>query len=454
MRTQWIALASCLMLGCIGTSIRGDVASVHDLTGAPSANVSTDDVESSTPPETRELLKKRLDANTAVRIALLGNRELRATLREMGVSRGQLAQAAVLPNPVVELESLPERNSGIELRAEYDVTGLVLAPIRASAAGVDVDASRFHAAGMVIATGYRARAAFYALASAEQKLALANQSLDAQVTSRDAADAMWRAGNVTELTYATEDAAYQTARADAAEMELAATDAREALVRVLDLHGEDVALSIDRTIPPVSDATDAPSDLEARAIRASFDLQERKSHLEALGKHAGVARAEGWIPDVAADVHAFQGARDPVTGASIDSTWAFGAGVRVTVPLFDRKQGTSAAIDADLHAELERYYGAATDVRSRARAIYARLVTTHGRAKLYQNVIVPARKRVVAQATLQYNAMQLDVFQLLAAKQEELRAELGAEDALASYWTARAALDALLAGYAVHQGGE
>jgi len=454
MRAQWIALGACLSLGCIGTGIRGDLASVHDLTGTPSANVSNDDVESSSPPEVRELLKKPIDANTAVRIALLGNRELRASLREMGVSRGQLAQAAVLPNPVVEFESLPERNSGIELRAEYDVTGLLLAPIRANAASVDVDASRFHAAAMVVATGYRARAMFHALASAQQKLAIENQSLDAEATSRDTAEAMWRAGNVTELTFSTQDAAYQTARADAAEMELAAADAREALVRVLDLHGQEAAIAIDDKLPPVPDALDVPADLETRAIRASFDLKERKSHLEALGKHAGVARAEGWIPDVAADVHAFQGARDPVSGNQIDSGWAFGAGVRVSVPLFDRKQGTSAAIDADLHAELERYYGAATDVRSRARTIHARLVTAHGRAKQFQNVIVPARKRVVAQAVLQYNAMQLDVFQLVAAKQEQLRAQLGAADALASYWTARAALDALLAGYAVHQGGD
>jgi outer membrane protein TolC len=307
---------------------------------------------------------------------------------------------------------------------------------------------------MVIATGYRARATFYALAAAEQKLAIENQSLDAEATSRDAAEAMLRAGNVTALDFATRDAAYQTARAEAAEAELAAQDAREALVRILDLHGQDVSFSVDKHLPPVPDAPDAPTDLEARAIRASFDLKERKSRLESLGRHAGVARAEGWIPDVAADIHAFQGERNPLTGASIDSGWALGAGVRATVPLFDRKQGTSAAIDAELRAELERYYGAAAEVRSRARSAYSRFVTAHGRAKQFQNVIVPARKRVVEQATLQYNAMQLDVFRLIAAKQEELRAELAGQDALASWWTALAALDALLAGNAVHPGGD
>jgi outer membrane protein TolC len=453
-RAEWFAFPSFLALGCVGTGIRGDLASVHEQTGIRSADVSSDDVESSTPRETRELLRKTLDADTAVRIALLDNRELRATLREMGVSRGRLAQAAAVPNPAFEVEVLPERTSNFELRAEYDITGLVLAPIRANAAAADVDASRLRAAGLVIATGYRARAAFHALAAAEQKLAIENQWLDAEAASRDAAEAMSRAGNATVLDFATRDAAYQTARAEVAEAELAAEDAREALVRILDLHGQDVTVAIDKHLPPAPEALDAPADLEARAIRASFDLLERKSRLESLGRRAGVARAEGWIPDLAADVHAFQGERNPLTGASIEGGWALGAGVRASVPLFDRKQGTSAAVEAELRAELERYYGAAADTRSRARSAYARLVTAHGRAKQYQNVIVPARKRVVEQAMLEYNAMQLDVFQLLAAKQEQLRAELAAQDALASWWTARAALDAIFAGYTTHAGGD
>ncbi len=440
-----LALASSLF-GCAGIST--DLASVRDATGVQAADVSRDEVETATAPEALPLLEKPLDVDSAVRVALLGNRELRATLREMGISRGRLSQASVVPNPIFELEVLPERTSGLELRAEYDVTGLVLAPIRAVAAGVDVDVGRFRAAGMVIATGYRARAAFYALAAAQMKRVIENQSLDAALVSRDLSDAMFRAGTVRELDFATHAAAYEAARADAAEFELAAQDAREALVRVLDLHG-DATLSIESTLPPVPEQLDIPVDLEARAARASFDLKERKSHIESLGKHAGVARMEGWIPDVAADVHAFQGARDPVTGASTDSGWAFGAGVRVTVPLFDRKQGTSAAISAELRAELERYQGAALEVRSRARMAHARLVAAHSRAKQFQSVIVPARKRVVEQATLQYNAMQLDLFQLIAAKQEELHAELSAQDALATYWTARAALEAALAGFVV-----
>ena len=85
-------------------------------------------------------------------------------------------------------------------------------------------------------------------------------------------------------------------------------------------------------------------------------------------------------------------------------------------------------------------------MRSRARASYARLATAHARAKQYERVILPARKRVGAQALLQYNAMQIGVFQLLASRRDELNAELHAVDATADYWIARSAFDALVAG--------
>ena len=47
---------------------------------------------------------------------------------------------------------------------------------------------------------------------------------------------------------------------------------------------------------------------------------------------------------------------------------------------------------------------------------------------------------------LQYNAMQIGVFQLLQARREQLDAELAYIEALREFWTAKAAVDALLAG--------
>jgi hypothetical protein len=47
--------------------------------------------------------------------------------------------------------------------------------------------------------------------------------------------------------------------------------------------------------------------LEARSLRASFALAEMRFRLEALARQASLTRTEGWLPDVAVDVHALQG---------------------------------------------------------------------------------------------------------------------------------------------------
>jgi outer membrane protein TolC len=85
-------------------------------------------------------------------------------------------------------------------------------------------------------------------------------------------------------------------------------------------------------------------------------------------------------------------------------------------------------------------------VRSAAREVRNRVVSAHARAKQYQDVIAPAQANVTEQTLLQYNAMQIGVFQLLEARREELSAQMARVDTLREYWSARAALGALLAG--------
>jgi cobalt-zinc-cadmium efflux system outer membrane protein len=183
------------------------------------------------------------------------------------LSRGRLAQAALLPNPIVEIEALPERSSNFELRVEYDVTGLVLAPIRANAAAPRVHAARYRAAAAVVDTGRRARVAFYTALVAQANLAITKRSLDALATDRDAARALAEAGNLTDLDLASHDAAYEEARADGAQIELAAQDAREALVRTLGLHGAETQLALAGTLPALPEAVTMQDDVEARAMK-------------------------------------------------------------------------------------------------------------------------------------------------------------------------------------------
>ncbi|MBM4361823.1 MAG: TolC family protein, partial [Deltaproteobacteria bacterium] len=209
LRAKAVSFAALLgPLACASTQIGEDVARVRELTRAEELpRVAGLSVDPRSDAEVDRLLGAPLDAGGAVRAALLGNRELRATLRELDVPRGRLVQAGLLPNPTAELELLPERNSEVELRAEYDVTHALLAPLRAHAVAPEVEAARLRAASLVLDLGFRARAAFYRAQAAEERFSLATSMVDASAAGRDAARALHASGNLPELDAASREAA-------------------------------------------------------------------------------------------------------------------------------------------------------------------------------------------------------------------------------------------------------
>jgi outer membrane protein, heavy metal efflux system len=427
--------------GCATTSIGADLARVRELTKTPIlATVDAAEVEPEISKELRGMLREPLTADAAVRIALLNNRELRASLRELGIARGQYVQAGLLPNPAVgfDIRQSTDRTQPlqIDVHVEYDLTRAILAPIRAGAAQADLEAARYKSAASVIEGGFQVRAGFYAFQAAQQRLAIAARVIDAFAASRDAARALLQAGNVAELDVATQEAAYESARATVAQLELDMLEQRERLQRLLGLHGEETAWQVKAPLPSVPDAIDVPVDLERRALKASLELAETRSRLEAAARRTGLSRTEGWLPDIALDFHSEQDGR----------AFEIGGGARIALPIFDHKQGTTAAREAEFDAMMERYHGAAVDIRSAAREAKNRLRSAHTRSRQFQQVIVPARKRVLEQTLLQYNAMQVGVFQLLQARREQLDADLAHVETLRGFWTAKAALDALLDG--------
>lgn len=441
-----LGLSLIVATGCASASVASDVAHVHELTRVDAiADVADTDVEPATSDDVRRLLKQPLDVERVVQIALLNNRELRASLRELGIARGHLMQAGLLPNPNAELELSPERNTQIEMRLEYNLTDAVLAPLRAHAESAMLEAERYRVAGWVIDLGYRARVAFYRLATAQQRLQVAKQVLEGFLASRDAAQAMFDAGNLRELDLVNELSMVERARVTVAELELAIIVEREQMQRLLGLFGTEAPWSLVPADLNVPDAPHIEGDLERKAMRASLELAEVRSRLEGLARRAGVTRASGWLPDLTIDLHALHGNPEEDTGAD-DPELRWGGGVSVELPLFDRQQGVATAIEAERDGLLERYYGAAIDTRSAAREARGRVQSAHQRARQYQEVIVPAQRRVTQQTLLQYNAMQVGVFQLLQARRAELDAQLRYLDTAREYQSAVAELQALLSG--------
>jgi cobalt-zinc-cadmium efflux system outer membrane protein len=353
-----VVLSAASLTACAGPSIHRDVSRVQDLSRVEHLTQLVElEVDPVAAEDAQRLLAGTLDADTAVRVALLNNRELRATLRELGVARGHLMQAGVLPNPVVELEILPERNSQLELRVEWDITSAVLAPRRARAAVPELSAARYRVAGAVVDLGYSVREAHFAAQASEERLLIAQRSLDAFAAARDTARSLHGAGNISTLDRSVQEAAYETARVTVAEMELERLERREALHRLLGLHGDATTWTLAGELPAAPETLALEGVTEARALSASLELLAQRANLEALARRTGLSRAEGWLPDVTVDVHAEQDG----------NTYEIGGGARVTLPVFDQRRGATAALRGAVRRAMERYHASAVDLRSALR---------------------------------------------------------------------------------------
>jgi len=434
-----------LASGC-APSLQSHVATVRALSHAALLpSLREGDVDPAGAHQARKLLERPLDADAAVRVALLNNRELRAQLRELGVAASELLTAGIIANPTLEFELLPERDSRYELRVEYDLSSLIMAPLRRGAARDSLEAARLRAAGDVIQLGYEARTRFFALQAALQRQALAQQALDTLAAGRDAAQALFVAGNVSPLDAASQIAAYERTRASVAMLELEAAERKEALQRTLGLHGAETGWQIAGALAAAPARLDKLDDIEQRALSANLELRAAQKTLDSFAKQSGIVRTEAWLPELAADLHALRvrgddGARDG---------WRYGAGVSLQLPLFDRAQGRLLGIESQFDAALERFQGFAIDLRSASRDTRNRLVSAQARAHRYETVIVPAQRSVLDQTVLQYNAMQIGIFQLLQARRELLDVELSRVDSLRDYWSAVAELQALTQGQLV-----
>jgi outer membrane protein TolC len=441
-------LAVGVLAGCISTSIRDDVERVRSRVSLPvTAEVAGRPVDPDPAPEVARALASPLTADTAVRLAMANNRQFRATLRELGIPRGRLLQASLLPNPTVELDLRyqQDRTQPLQgdLAVEFELTRALLAPARASVARAELEAARVRAAGAAIELGFKVRAAFYAVQAAEERLAIAQRALDAFAAGRDAARAIFLAGNVPALDMATQEAAYERARITVAQMELELFDRHEHMTRLLGLFGNETAWTARDGLAPAPDEAPLRDASETRALRASLELEALRARLEVTARRTGLSRAEGWTPDVTIDAH----------GEQDGNSTEIGGGARVTLPVFDRRQGQTAALEAEFDGMLERYHGLAVDVRSALRETRNRVRSAHARARQYDVVIVPAQARVMEQVMLQYNAMNAGVFQVLQARREQLDAELARVETRREYWTSLAALDALFAGWRVDTEG-
>jgi cobalt-zinc-cadmium efflux system outer membrane protein len=393
--------------------------------------------------EVRGMLAGKLTADQAVQIALLNNRRLQATYERLGIAQANLVQAGLLRNPIFHAEmrflegNPPGADPILEMAVSQNFLDVLMIPLRKRLAQAQLEAAKADVTGRIMDLTARVKIAFLIFQAAAQALELQRHILKVADASYDMARRLHRAGNITSLDLANERALYERTKLAVASAELAVLEEREKLNSLMGLWGDDTEWKAVPRLPDIPPEEIDLSGLEHRAVDRSQDLIILRERMKAMAARAGMDETELVFPELELGAAA---EREP------DGLWNVGPAIAVALPIFDWGQARRAAGRARLRQLWNEYTAKAVDVRSAVRSARHRILTARRQSEYYRMVLLPLAEQITLETQLQYNAMQLGVFQLLQAKQREIQVRHGYILSQRDYWIARTELTQILAG--------
>jgi cobalt-zinc-cadmium efflux system outer membrane protein len=384
------------------------------------------------------MLREPLTADRAVAIAFANNRDLQATLEELGIARADLMQAGQIRNPIFDGEVRFPGNPAkpFELSVTQTLLDLIQLPARRRLGAAAFEAARIRISGAVINFAAEVRSNFYELQAAQQVLARQSTITEAARISAEISRRQHEAGNISDLDLENEQAVYEQAKVDLARSQLTALSARERLVMDLGLTKNDSTWTVQSEFPSIPEAEASIDDLESTALSRRADVAVARAQLEAARRSLPIARASAF-GDLSAGIH-----HDRDT----DSSKSTGPAVSVPIPIFNRGTAARARAEATLRQSQQRLEALTTNARSQVRAAHERLFEARSRAQYLRDVVVPRRQRIVSLTQIEYNSMHRGVFELIQARQNLANAERDLVIARRDYWIARTEMDRALDG--------
>lgn len=422
-----LAMSPLLLTGCASVPADGGRARVSDLVAARGVTLAAPAADRAA--LVAELTATPLDAERAVRLALLNAPALDATWARLGIAAGELYAHGRLANPTLEASRLGVAGGHeFKLSIAQQVTDLLLLPWRLRAAKAGFAAAGLQAADAVARHAVATEAAYWRLAGAELQAAASARSADAAAGGAELAARMHAAGNLARGRLAAIEAEAIEAELAADAARLAVAERRAALAALIGVP-TDQSWSIAARLPPAVVVEDV-DDLVARALSTRLDLAAARADVDARYAARGQARGFRWLGEVTVGA---ERERDP-GGVKRGPT------LELELPLWSRRSDAVLAADGELALAIARAAALQQAVTDGVRLAHQRAVTAARAARLTGGRLHPERASIVAETQARVNFMLDGPFELIHAKRAEYDAWSAWATARAGYWAARAEL--------------
>jgi cobalt-zinc-cadmium efflux system outer membrane protein len=374
-----------------------------------------------------------------VQIALLNNQNLQAVYEGLGVAQADLVAAGLLKNPTLSAGfGIPKYTAlPYQVDVTQDFLDLLFMPVRKRIAGAQFEAAKLRATDAVITTASRVKAAFYRAQGAAQMVEVRRNVAAVTDASWATAQKLHDAGNITDLVFANERAEQEKAHIELAKEDREALDAREELNGLMGLGGSDVNWKMSPRLADLPAQEPDLSHAESLAISRRADIGAARQQVLANAENLGLNRSSALMADAKIGVGVDQ---------DVDGPFTVGPSVELPLPIFNQGQPAIAAAVSRLRQSQRQYLALAIEARTQVRRARNRMFADRELAEYYRSVFIPLRQQITKQEQLQFNAMQVNLFELLMSKQAEIDAGRDYVQALEDYWVARAELERVSGG--------
>lgn len=440
-----VAALGIAISGCATLSADGDISEVERIvqgkTGGIAASLTQDPKAVSV--GVADLLKAPVTAESAVRIALLNNPSLQASLATLGVSDADRVQMGRLPNPHLSIGRFTEGDKlEIERILRFDVIGLLTLPWKAKWQGQQHEMAKLMAAQDVVMLASSTRKAWITAVAAQQTAIYMRDVKDAADASAELARRMARLGNWSRLQQAREQVYLADATAQLARAEQANFSEREKLIRLMGLWGQQINFTLAERLPDLPKTVTEMNDVEAQALRSRLDVRSAVSESTYVADQMGFKTVMGFFDGLGVSLTS----NTTFDNAAQSQDARRGVEIELPLPIFDWGGARNARSKAMYLQSAARVREVAVKARSEAREAYHGYRTAYDLATHYRNEVVPLRKFINDEIVLRYNGMLASVWDLLADTRMQVMSINSAIEAQRDFWLAEADLQTTLTG--------
>mgnify|MGYP001813012983 CR=1 FL=1 len=388
-----------------------------------------------------DLLKDELSVDEAVQIALLNNQHLQAVYEDLGVTQADVVEAGLLENPVFFGQArFPDRSpsmTNLDFEVSQNFLNVLMLPARKKLAAMQFEEVKLKVADEVLKLAAEVRAAYYRATGAKQIEQMRRHIVDAAEASYEMARRLNKAGNISDLRLAGEQAHYENARMNFAQSTTLAVESQEQLIRLMGLWGAQAELKLVQQLPDLPAGEIAMEHLESLAIQNRLDLASSRQEIEVLAQALGITLDWRWFGKADVGIS---------TERDTDGQWVTGPSLTLELPIFNQRQADIARLESRLRQSQKRLAAKAINVRSEVRSLRKRLMMQRYLVEHFKTVMIPLQERIVELTLQEYNYMLTGVFDLLIARQNEFDNYQNYIETVRDYWITRTQIQYVVGG--------